>query len=479
MHTSTPPTSSLYIKDSLVCDPSSSHLCTSFYTCPSVIGLGLPLFPPTNKCCVYSPANLNGEDELDVKSMECGGYTSVVSLMDYPTDPTRWEYGVLLKYTHGAFDHYYIDNKCNGCEESGRVCGYSTVDNDSFVCVCNNGVNTTTQCSNFSDQDESIFWSSAQLHTFSSVRMEHEKRAELATFLKDVPSVEFCCVYGSSLHPNNKDKSAMVDYILGVSDPMQWHSEISQVADKIGVGVHFNPFVTWNDKMLKYGVVRMHDLVQDILSWDGFYLSGRLQKPVHILVDNLDIENLNSVNLRAAMSAALLLLPSNFTQEDLFVKVCSLSYMGDLRMLFAEDKNKVTKIVQGQFDLFQLMYKPFLQEYEAKDFLRFSSSGNRQVSQDCSLPITSSLVSSLPAAIRSQMGMKLGERNIMNRSGRVINEVMISSREEAAKCMQKVLRRTVLISSARQAVSGLIAAGGVSAARYVAKKVHKAWKSWT
>ena len=35
---------------------------------------------------------------------------------------------------------------------------------------------------------------------------------------------------------------------------------------------------------------------------------------VHILVDNLDIENLNSVNLRAAMSAALLLLPSNFTQ---------------------------------------------------------------------------------------------------------------------------------------------------------------------
>ncbi|KAK0578319.1 hypothetical protein LWI29_008567 [Acer saccharum] len=67
----------------------------------------------------------------------------------------------------------------------------------------------------------------------------------------------------------------------------------------------------------------------------------------------------------------------------------------------------------------------------------------------------------------------------MNRSGQVINEVMISSREEAAKCMQKVLRRTVMISSARQAVSGLLAAGGVNAARYVAKKLHKAWKSWT
>lgn len=29
-------------------------------------------------------------------------------------------------------------------------------------------------------------------------------------------------------------------------------------------------------------------------------------------------------------------------QEDLYAKICSLSYMGDLRMLFAEDKNKVS-----------------------------------------------------------------------------------------------------------------------------------------
>ncbi|KAJ0018695.1 hypothetical protein Pint_11863 [Pistacia integerrima] len=54
--------------------------------------------------------------------------------------------------------------------------------------------------------------------------------------------------------------------------------EITQIADEIGVGVHFNPFVTWNDKMLKYGVVRMDDLVHNILNWDRFYLSVRLQK---------------------------------------------------------------------------------------------------------------------------------------------------------------------------------------------------------
>lgn len=332
--------------------------------------------------------------------------------------------------------------------------------------------------------------------------MEKEKKAELASLLKFLPPVEFCCVYGSALHPNNYNKSTMVDYILGVSDPMQWHSQnlkmnrdhyaslmvylggaklITQVADEIGVGVHFNPFVSVNDEMFKYGVVRMHDLVEDVLNWETFYLSGRLQKPVQVLVDDLDIGNLNSVNLKGAISAALLLLPAKFTEEHLYAKICSLSYMGDLRMLFAEDRNKVKKIVQVQFDLFQTMYKPLLEEYGAKGLLRFSSSDGHQaiISQDCGLSVARSLVSSLPSKVRSQMGMKLGEKTKLSESGRVLREVVVGSREEAAECMRGVLRRKVMVSSARQAVSGLVAVGGVNAIRYLANKMEKAWKSWT
>ncbi|CAN1239539.1 Phosphatidate cytidylyltransferase, mitochondrial [Linum grandiflorum] len=319
--------------------------------------------------------------------------------------------------------------------------------------------------------------------------MERCEKTKLAGFLESLPAVEFCCVYGSTLHPNNSDNSSMVDYILGVADPLKWHSEvnlklnrnhyaswmvhlggaklITEVADDIGVGVHFNPFVTWNDKMVKYGVVRMHDLVQDILNWQRFYTSGRLQKPVHVLVDNLDVEKLNAVNLRAAIAAALLILPSKFTEEDLYSKICSLSYMGDLRMFFAEDKNKVKKIVQGQFSLFQSMYKPLIEEYEAKDIIRVSSLGGPQtsLSQDCCLAATRSLVWSLPPLVRKKMGTQLGEKKIMGNSGRVIHEVVLSSREEAARSMQKVLRRTVMVSSLRQAVSGVLAAGGMNADR--------------
>ncbi|CAA7027796.1 unnamed protein product [Microthlaspi erraticum] len=330
--------------------------------------------------------------------------------------------------------------------------------------------------------------------------METSQREELASFLTVLPPVDFCCVYGSTLHPNNQDKSKMVDYILGVSDPLQWHSEnlkmnsdhyaswmvhlggsrlITKVADNVGVGVHFNPFVNWNDRKLKYGVVRMHDLVQDILDWNRFYLSGRLQKPVHLLVDKLDLEEVNSVNKRAAVSAALLLLPPKFTEEDLYAKICSLSYMGDLRMLFAEDTNKVNKIVKGQFNLFKSMYKPFLEECETKQLLRFLSAEASQAKlvQDSGLSASRSLVSSLPASVRSQMGKLLGEKKTLSETGRVLGEVCISSREEAAKCMEKVMKRRVMVSSARQAVSGFLAAGAVNATMYLSQKMRKAWNS--
>ncbi|PWA39305.1 Mitochondrial matrix Mmp37 [Artemisia annua] len=287
-----------------------------------------------------------------------------------------------------------------------------------------------------------------------------ETRTGLGSLLKILPPVDFCCVYGSSLHPNNNDKSSMEDYILGVSNPQQWHSEnlkmnrhhyaswmaslggeklITKVADNIGVGVHFNPFVSWNNKMYKYGVVQMDNLTQDMLNWENLYLSGRLQKP-----------------------------------RELYAKICSLSYMGDLRMLFAEDKNKVRKIVDGQFELFRNMYNPIVEEFANKQLLKLSSSSDNQmnVSQDCSLSATTSIVSSLPQSVRNRMGTSTVETNTGQNS-----KIIIRSRGEAVARMQNVLRRRVMVSSARQAVAGFITVGAVHGLRYLGNKMKKAWKS--
>ncbi|THU64301.1 hypothetical protein C4D60_Mb01t25010 [Musa balbisiana] len=361
---------------------------------------------------------------------------------------------------------------------------------------------------------------------------EHRRRAELAGPLELLPAVDFCCVYGSSLLRNNSDKTSMVDYILGVADPIQWHSEasasfldgllsesamnltymivigtnhriwkgtgtttrngwggsarrralgfcylfaqINWVAYGIGVGVHFNPFVEWKDKMIKYGVVQMHDLAMDVLTWDRFYLSGRLQKPVQVLIDNWDIQKVNLINLKAATSASLLLLPAKFSEEDLYAKICSLSYMGDLRMLFAEDKNKVKNIVRGSFTSFQSMYKPSLQEFAAEGLLQIPSAGH-EFEQDCGLSATRNHFFSLPWTIQRRLGMK----HEIDGSGITKPQTIITSRELAANRVTRSLRRLVMISSARQAMSGLAATGGVAAARYLARKISKAWKSRT
>ncbi|KAK7358995.1 hypothetical protein VNO77_00938 [Canavalia gladiata] len=139
-----------------ICDPSFSYLCASIYTCPAVVTLGMPLFPPTNTCCVYSPANLDGKGELDLRAIKCGAYASVVSLGDNPTDPTHWLYGVALKYSYGALDSNYVTTKCTGCENSGGVCGFAPPGN-AFVCVCKGGYNTSLDCSSY-NQNQDYVW---------------------------------------------------------------------------------------------------------------------------------------------------------------------------------------------------------------------------------------------------------------------------------------------------------------------------------
>ncbi|CAM0873770.1 unnamed protein product [Alopecurus aequalis] len=288
---------------------------------------------------------------------------------------------------------------------------------------------------------------------------------ELAGPLRDLlPPVDFCCVYGSTLLHARPDGTSMVDYILGVADPLQWHSEnlernpehysswmarrgpgaVTWLADRVGVGVYFNPFVQWRDK-------------------------------VHVLVDNWDIRKVNMVNLKMATSASLLLLPEEFTEYDLYAQICSLSYMGDLRMLFAEDKDKVKKIVEGSFQPFQLMYRPLLQEYISEGILKASTNGDQKAfKQDCGVPATNELFSSLPWIIQRKL-----QGRFTSSSKEMPTHTVVSSKDMAAKSVRTVLRCRVMVSSARQAVCGLLASGGAVAAQYLGKKMSKAWKSRT
>ncbi|KAL9260561.1 Phosphatidate cytidylyltransferase, mitochondrial-like protein [Drosera capensis] len=240
---------------------------------------------------------------------------------------------------------------------------------------------------------------SSRLRIRRDFRQGMDKK-ELAGLLSCLPPIEFCCAYGSSLNPNNNDKTRMIDYIIGARDPVEWHSE--------NLKLNSDRYASW---------IR--------------HLGGG--KLVCILVDIVDVEGFNSYNLKASVSAALLML----AEEDLYTKICSLSYMGDLRMLFAEDKYK-----------------------------------------GCDLRSAQSLIPHLPPIIRSKMGVGPMKQQTAG-SGRMISESVIrSTRGDVASSLQTVLRCKVMTSSMRQAVSGFLTTSSVRASRYLPNKLRKAWNSW-
>jgi translocator assembly and maintenance protein 41 len=172
----------------------------------------------------------------------------------------------------------------------------------------------------------------------------------------------------------------MIDFIFGVSYSQHWHAlnlsqhrdhysglgslgsyAVSQVQDRFGAGVYFNTHITVSGTLIKYGVVNLDTLCNDLTRWDTLYLAGRLQKPVKILRDHPKVRLANQMNLLSALRVALLLLPERFSEFELYSTIAGISYMGDLRMVLpAEDPGKVRNIVSGQMAHFRRLYAPLI-----------------------------------------------------------------------------------------------------------------------
>ncbi|GAD98103.1 conserved hypothetical protein [Paecilomyces variotii No. 5] len=227
-------------------------------------------------------------------------------------------------------------------------------------------------------------------------------------------------------------KGKMIDFIFGVSYSQHWHSlnlhqhrdhysalgsmgsyMVSKVQDNWGAGVYFNPYVTVNGTLIKYGVVNLDTLCRDLSEWDTLYLAGRLQKPVKILRDHPSVRLANQINLLSAVRVALLLLPSEFTEYQLYSTIASISYMGDLRMsLPAENPQKVNNIVSNQMANFRRLYAPLIENLPNVTFNDPQSSqsdwldnpeSNLRLSQDMDPVRRGNMVRRLPKSFREKL----------------------------------------------------------------------------
>uniref|UniRef100_A0A5F5PWF5 Phosphatidate cytidylyltransferase, mitochondrial n=1 Tax=Equus caballus TaxID=9796 RepID=A0A5F5PWF5_HORSE len=193
--------------------------------------------------------------------------------------------------------------------------------------------------------------------------------------------------YGSGVYrqagPSSNQKAAMLDFVFTVDNPVAWHSKnlkknwnhysflkvfgpkiITSVQNNYGAGVYYNPLITCDGRLIKYGVISTSVLIEDLLDWNNLYVAGRLQKPVKIIAmnENVALRSALDKNLRSAVTTAFLMLPESFSEEDLFLEIAGLSYSGDFRMVVGEDKAKVLNIVKPNMAHFRELYGSILQE---------------------------------------------------------------------------------------------------------------------
>lgn len=155
------------------------------------------------------------------------------------------------------------------------------------------------------------------------------------------PNITFCFAYGSGVKQQlgqdaAQKKRNMIDLIYTVDNAHRWHASnlernpdhysglkylgsnfIAKYQESFGAKVFFNTLIPIpeEDIIIKYGVVCTKDLLDDLTTWSNLYLAGRLHKPVEIIrpASGSKIQNAIDTNLRAAVHAALLLLPEKFT----------------------------------------------------------------------------------------------------------------------------------------------------------------------
>ena len=82
-----------------------------------------------------------------------------------------------------------------------------------------------------------------------------------------------------------------------------------------------------------------------------------MHKPLRIIKDDARVRLTQQVNLTSAVRAALLTLPTEFSEVELFERLTAISYTGDPRMILpAENRGKIGNIVRKQAPQFKELY---------------------------------------------------------------------------------------------------------------------------
>lgn len=303
----------------------------------------------------------------------------------------------------------------------------------------------------------------------------------------------FSFAYGSAVRPQigNQNKHNMIDFIFCVENSHRWHGAnieqnpshysalrylgkgfVARFQENWGAKVYFNTLVEIKDEnvVIKYGVVSQKDLITDLLDWNDLYLAGRLHKPVEIIkqTNSSQLHNALQSNLRSAVHTALLVLPESFSEYDFYFAISNLSYAGDFRMTFGENKNKVKNIVQPQLLRFRELYRPILQQFHT--YVDFPT-GDAQCHQDLHPETKLHHLMQLPMVPQQKIVKFWNHHGPQQDMEDVLRALAYDI--DCSVILGQILKNLVWQSSVRQSLKGILTAGLLKSIRYSARKIAK------
>ncbi|CAO1622323.1 unnamed protein product [Sympodiomycopsis kandeliae] len=274
------------------------------------------------------------------------------------------------------------------------------------------------------------------------LHVEASQQERLSKILSQFQApIRFAFAYGSGVFPQEeagpehakrpaiKDPSTgqpkkMIDFVFAVAHPEHWHGLnrgqfprhysltsrlagaefINGIIQRAGAGLWYVPYVKMGDELVKYGVIDIDMLCADLMDWNTLYVSGRMHKPVAMLIADSRVRLAQQVNLASALRVALLLLPKQFTEVELYTRIASLSYTGDFRMSVpgGENANKVRNIVLAQRSQFRRLYSGLIKNLGTIE-IHESRSDRYYMIQDTSSDTKASYASKLPLRLREKI----------------------------------------------------------------------------
>lgn len=304
--------------------------------------------------------------------------------------------------------------------------------------------------------------------------------------------------YGSKVvkQRGHQTTSDLIDIIIAVDNPHEWHQEnfklnnqhysfvkflpdsiskITSIQENYGAKIYFNPYVGIGNLSVKYGVIKTDHLIEDLNYWNSLYVAGRLHKPVEFIVNTCDKNEALRLAMRfnkeSAIRAAILQLPETFDSVQLYSAIASLSYNGDPRMWFGEDKNKINNIVSGQLDRFNQLYMPIIRlNHNFKDMVLWNE-GKKTFTQDLSPKAVLKNLKCLPHNVRQSICRTHGPE-----ARTIETDVALASASRSINCdkiVSMAIASIVRRSSTSQSLKGLLTAGFVKSLKYTQRKLVK------